>query len=230
MSQAPLITPSDLLQNGATSDFLAQFVPRPLSVQIMTAGPLGTMQFAWQQQIDTAYSATIPSESVAPSWSSDLADPGFGTLTFAPGTYNAGDIYTVSSQAVVTGGTGSGIGLVSATRFDPRLVACARATSDGCTWMQPRVVSPVISVGPQIIGWFADVASFYLRSRQGMTPAGAGNGDDNVRLRYETAEKQLKAIGVSQQRPPDIVDSSPGNAGGGFTVQPISGDLVGWNC
>jgi hypothetical protein len=228
MSQAPLLTPSDLLQNGGTSDFLAQFVPRPLLVQIQTGGPLGAMQFLWQQQIDGSYSAAVPSEAISP-WSVDLPDPSFCSLSFAPGTYVPGDVYVVSSQGVVSGGSGSGVGLLSATRFDPRIIACARATSDIVTFTQPRVVAPIISIGPQIVGWGCSRAIWHLRCRQGVTPPGAGGGDDQQRLNAEEAEKQLRAIGVSQTRPPDIVDSSPGNAGSGFTAQPISGRLVGWD-
>lgn len=225
--QNPLVTPSDLLQNGATSDFMAQFVPKPLLVQIQAAGGLGAMQFAWQQIVDGAYSSTIPSESINP-WAIDLTDPGFGTLSFATGTYVLNDVYNVSSQGVVSGGSGGGIGLLSATRFDPRLIACARATSDAVTWLQPRCVAPIVSVGPQIVGWIAALAIFHLRCRQGVTPAGAGAGDDQVRLNYEAAERELKRIGAGKDRPPDIIDSSPGDAGAGLNAYPGGDPLTGW--
>lgn len=232
MSQAPLITPSDLLQNGATSDFLAQFQAQPLSILIIAGGPLGTMTWEWQQVGDTSFSSTIPSEVVAGggSWVFGLPDPTWAIATFAPGAYNTGDVYNVNSSGIVTGGTGGGIGLISATRFDLRLQVCDATTSKAVTWMLPRCTPPILSVGSQVKEWMSSVAIYALRSRQGITPSGAGAGDDNVRARAVDGEKNLKSIGVSQQRPPDIVDSSPGNAGAGFTVLPISGDLVGWGC
>jgi hypothetical protein len=198
-------------------------------VQIVAGGALGAVSFTWQQQIDSSPGPTIPTEAIVP-FGVDLPDPAFCSLSFGAGTYVQGDIYTVSSTGVVTGGSGTGVGLLAATRFDPRVVACARATSDAVTWMQPRCVPPIISVGQNVAGWLADLALFHLRTRQGMTPAGAGNGDDQKRADYETAVRELKAIGAAQMRPPDLVDSSPGNAGAGFTAMPISGPLVGWSC
>lgn len=227
MSQADLIQISDLLQYGASSDFLSQFQPRPLSVQIVAGGALGSMTWQWQSFGDPAYSAVIASEN-APPWVYSLPDPGFGTLTFASGTYNANDVYTISTAGVVTGGTGGGIGMVSATRFDPRAIACTSATSKGVTWLQPRCVPPIISVGPQVKEWLACVAVYALRSRQGMTPPDAGAGDDNVRLRAVDAEKQLRAIGISEDRPPDIIDSSTSNTGAGFAAYPIGDSLRGF--
>lgn len=227
MSQVDLIATADLLQYGASSDFVSQFQPRPLTVQIVAGGVLGPMTFQWQQQGDPAWSAVVASEAFAP-WPWLLTDPGYGTLTFAAGTYNAGDVYTVSSIGTVTGGSSGGIGLLSATRYDIRALTCTAVTSKAVTWMQPRVVPPVISVGPQIKQWLAALAIYDLRSRQGMTPPDAGAGDDNQRLRAVDAEKQLRQIGGSEDRPPDIVDSSQGDAGAGFSALPVGDPLRGY--
>lgn len=227
MAQADLISLTDLLQYGASSDFLNQFQPRPLSIQIVAGGALGTMQWQWLSSENPTYSATLTSENVSP-YTYTLPDPGFGTLTFSAGTYVLNDIYQVSSAGVVTGGTGGGVGLISAVRFDLRALTCTAVTSKGVTWMQPRVVPPVISVGPQIKQWLAAIAIYDLRSRQGMTPPEAGAGDDNVRLRALDGEKQLRLIGASNDRPPDIVDSSTGNTGAGFSAQPIGDSSRGW--
>jgi hypothetical protein len=226
-NQPQFLVPADLLRYGMSSDFLAQFQLRPLTVQIVAGGGLGAMSWQWQQAGDSAFSALFPSEA-APPWAWSLTDPGFGILTFATGTYNANDVYNVSTAGVVTGGSGGGIGLISASRFDVRQDACIWAISTAITWMTPRVVAPVLSVGPQIFGWIADLAIFKLRSRQGLAPPGAAVADDQVRLNYEIAEKNLKLIGESQDRPPDLVDSSQGNAGAGFAAYPIGDTLRGW--
>jgi hypothetical protein len=227
VAQVDLLSPTEALQYGASSDFLSQFQPRPLTVQIVAGGVLGVMSWQWQAQGDVAYSAVVTSEAGAPQ-PYLLVDPGYGTLTFAAGTYVTNDIYNVSTAGVVTGGTGGGIGLVSATRFDLRALTCTAVTSKAITWMQPRVVPPVVSVGPQIKQWLAALYVYDLRSRQGMTPPDAGAGDDNQRLRAVDAEKQLRAIGGSEDRPPDIVDSSQGDLGAGFPAQPIGDSLRGF--
>lgn len=231
MAQVQLIQISDLIQMGSSSEFLTQFQPRPLTVQIVTGGALGTMTWQWQQQGDTAFSAVISSEAQGGgAWSYALPDPGFGTLTFPDGAYVINTTYTISSATptpTVTPGVGALAGL-SATRFDCRQLSCIEVTSLAVTWMQPRVVPPVVSIGSQIVGWLADLVMYRLRSRQGMTPPEAGAGDDNVRLRAKDAETQLKAIGASADRPPDIVDSSQGDTGAGFAAYPIGDSLTGW--
>jgi hypothetical protein len=228
MAQAQLIQVTDLQQLGASSDFLVQFQPRPLTVQIVAGGALGVMTWQWQQVGDSAFSSVISSEAQGgAAWSYSLSDPGFGVLTFPDGTYVINTTYLVSSTGSVTPGASAYAGL-TATRFDARLLACIEVTSLAVTWMQPRVVPPVISVGQQIVGWLADIVMYRLRSRQGMTPPEAGAGDDNVRLRAKDAEAQLKAIGASADRPPDIVDSSQGDAGAGFAAYPIGDSLTGW--
>lgn len=226
-NQPKLIQVADLGRLGASSDFLAQFVPRPLLVQIVTPGALGTMTYQWQVKGDSAYAGPVSSD-VGAIWSDSPADPAFAVLTFAAGTYIANDTYTVSASGTVTGGTGSGIGLLSATRFDPRDDACIEATSTGVTLLQPRAVPPVTSCGAAISGWLYDLVMYRLRSRQGMTPPGAGAGDDNIRLRAELATKELRAIGVSDSRPPDLVDSSQGDLGAGFSAYPVGDALAGW--
>lgn len=226
-SQPQLIQPSDLPRFSMSSDFLSQFAVRPLSVQIVAGGALGVMTWQWQRAGDANWSEAIASESPAP-WQYSPNDPAFAILTFAAGTYNQGDVYNVSSSGIVTGGSGGGVGLLTATRFDVRNDACIEITSLTVTWLQPRCVPPIVSVGPQIQGWMGDLISYRLRSRQGMTPSGAGAGDDNARARAEKAETEIKAIGASKDRPPDIVDSSADDTGAGFPAQPVGDSLRGF--
>jgi len=224
MSQADLLQQLELLQYGASSDFLDQFQPRPLSVQIVTGGVLGSMTWQWQQVGDPAWSPVFNSEAAAP-FVYLPKDPAFAQFSFAAGTYVQGDVYNVSTAGVVTGGSNA---LLTATRFDVRALSITAQTSKAVTWMQPRVVPPVVSVGPQIKEWIAALVVYALRSRQGATPPDAGAGDDNQRLRAEDAEKQLKAIGASADRPPDLVDSSTGDTGAGFSAYPIGDSLRGF--
>lgn len=226
-NQPQLIQVADLPQLGAASDFLAQFQPRPLSLQIVTPGNLGAMTWQWQLQGDATYSAPVASEAQGgAAWSYTLPDPGYGAITFPDLYYLAGSLYTVSSTGTVTAIGGATIG-PTAARFDVRQLACAEVTSVAITWMQPRVVPPVLSIGPQILGWLGDLVIYRLRSRQGMTPEQGGAGDDNVRVRAKMAEDNLKLIGASEDRPPDIVDSSTGS-GAGFPVMPLGATLRGW--
>jgi len=227
VAQVDLITPDDLLQLGATSDFQAPFRLRPLLVQIVVGGALGVMTFQWKRKDDTAYGPVHSSEAAAP-WALALADPGFGVLTFADGTYVAGDVYTVSSAGVVTGGSATGVGLLSATRFDVIALACTSATSKGVTWLKPRCVPPILSVGLQIKQWLVCIAKDDLKGRDGLAPEGTGVGDDNTRARAKDAEAQLKAIGASADRPDDLVDSSTDGTGAGLPVYPMSDDPTGF--
>jgi hypothetical protein len=226
MAQDLLIQPSELGQYGASSDFLAQFALRPLELQIGIGGALGAMAVQWRRQGETNFSELFYSDAVS-SWSLELPDPSWTTITCAAGSYVAGTLYVISSNGVVIPGVGAIAG-IAATRSDQRLLWCTAATSKGVTWMQPRVVPPVISVGAQVKEWLADLAIYGLRKRLGLTPAGAGPGDDEVRARNEAAERNLKLIGSSSDRPPDLVDSSTGNAGAGFNAYPTGDDLRGF--
>jgi hypothetical protein len=226
LAQLPLIDAADLLRFGGTSDFLEQFRARPLLILIDGAGVLGVMSFQWKRQGEDNYSATIYSEAGA-AWSYTLPDPAHATLTFAAGAYVANTAYTVDSHGAVTPGVGAFVGL-TATRLDLIADACLSATKKAATWMQPRVVSPVISIGEDIKQWIADIAKYGLRSRNGLTPPGAGAGDDNDRLRAVDAEKNLKLIGQSTDRPQDLIDSSGSLEGAGLPAYPTGGDLRGW--
>lgn len=228
MPQDPLITREKLALYGAPSDFLAQFRARPLVVEIVTGGALGTMTFRWRlQDDDDAWSDEETSEAGS-TWSTTLADPAFATLTFAAGTYVADKQYVVRSSGAVVAGSGA-LDALTATRIDIVASICDSTTKKAVTWLSStRVVPPIVSVDTEIEEWLAAVAIYALKSRQGSTPPGAGLGDENLRLRALDAEENLKAIGRSAQRPPGLVDSSSSGDGGGFTAYPESDDLRGW--
>jgi hypothetical protein len=215
-----------MLRFGGTSDFLDQFRARPLSILVVDGGALGVMTFQWKRQGEDNYSATIYSEAGA-SFSFVLPDPAHATLTFVDGAYLASSTYVIDSAGRVTLGIGAFDGL-TATRFDLIADACLSATKKAATWMQPRVVSPVLSIGEDIKQWIADVAKYALRSRNGVTPPGAGAGDDNDRLRAVDAEKNLKLIGQSTDRPQDLIDSSGSLEGAGLPAYPTGGEIRGW--
>src|SRR3954470_15263936 len=226
VTQAPLITAADLLRFGASSDFLEQFRPRQLTVLMVAGGPLGAATFQWKRIDEEHYSATIYSEAGA-AWSVTLPDLAYATLTFAAGAYVPNTAYSVGSLGIVLPGTGAFDG-ITATRLDLIADACLSATKKAATWIQPRVVSPVLSVGEDIKQWIADIAKYGLRSRNGLTPPGAGAGDDNDRLRAVDAEKNLKLIGQSTDRPYELVDSSGTTEGAGLPAYPTGSPLRGW--
>jgi hypothetical protein len=220
MSQGLLITPSDLPLYGAASDFLAQFAVQTLVVKITTAGALGTMAWAWKQLGDIDYSDPITSTTTTPNVIS-LPDPGYAALTFAAGSYVLDSTYTIDPSGTVTR-AGGAINTVTATRSDIVTSMCEVVTSQAVTWMQPRAKPPIISVGTGCKSWLADIVIYRLKSRVGMSPGTIGSGDENLRLRAEDAEKNLRAIGRSDNRPPDLVDSSTNNLGPGIPLMPRS--------
>ena len=224
MTQALLITPAEVALYGANSDLVSQFLIRQLEVKITTGGHLGTMAIAWRRQGDSVFSPDLVSETGA-AWAINLPDPGFSALTFPDGPYVLNEVYLVSPSGAVSGGSVAG---VVAARVDVVQSFCQSATSRAVQWMLPRVVPPVISVGPQIKEWIASLVVYGLKSRQGMAPPEGQAGDENVRMRAVDAEKELKLIGLSADRPPDLVDSSPDDAGAGFTAYPVGDDLRGW--
>lgn len=226
MSQSPLITRGDLVSHGASSDFLGQFAVRSIQISCVTGGTLGTATFAWRVFGDASWSAEERSDTATP-WTWELPDQAWCTATFAAGTYTAGDTWDVSQSGTVTP-VDIAPDTVEATRLDIVADTIASVTSDAVTWMQPRVVPPVISLGTGQKGWLAVLAIYRLKSRQGMTPTQAGTGDENLRARALDAEENLKNIGGSAQRPPDIVDSSATGAGAGIPLMPASDDLRGW--
>lgn len=226
MSQAPLITRRDLLNHGADSGFLAQFALRQIEVECVTAGALGVASFAWRFVGDSLWSAAEVSEAGS-TWTWEAPDPSWASLTFAAHSYADGNAWTVSTSGTVTPQAGAP-STVTATRADIVAATIASGTSDAVTWMQPRVVPPVVSLGEGQKGWLAVICIYRLKSRQGMTPAQAGSGDENLRARALDAESNFRAIGASAQRPPDIVDSSDGGTGAGLSLLPLSDPLRGW--
>jgi hypothetical protein len=221
LPQAPLIARRDLLNHGASSEFVDWFRLRPIEVQVQTGGALGAVTIAWRVQGDLNWSAPEPSEP-GTSWAWDAPDPAWASLVFPAGSYTAGDTWTVATSGAVVAQGSPSAGPPTATRYDLVALTCAAVTSDAVTWMQPRCVPPVLSLGEGQKGWLAHVAIYRLKSRQGMTPAQAGSGDENLRARALDAEENIKRIGRSDNRPPDIVDSSPGGTGAGIPQMPVS--------
>lgn len=221
MAQLPLITEADLVEQGASSDFLAQFRVRPIEVKCTTSGALGVATFAWRPYGATEWSADELSDAAAP-WAWSVPEPAWAVVTFAAATYTSGNQWSIAASGVVTPAGGSP-STVTATRV--RIVATTidAVTSDAVTWMaNNRVKPPVLSLGAGQRGWLAAIAIYRLKSRQGMTPSQAGQGDENLRARAIDAEENLKAIGRSDGRPPDLVDSSTNNLGTGIPLMPRS--------
>jgi hypothetical protein len=212
--QAALITRRDLLNHGASSDFLERLKIRPIEVQISTGGSLGTMTVAWRPQGATGWSRAEQSEPGG-TWTWDTPDPGYASATFPAAVYTAGHAWTIATDGSVTPQGAAPAG-PTAVRNDVVAAIIAGVTSDFVTWAQPRCVPPIVSIGEGQKGWAAAIAVYRLKSREGMTPTQAGTGDENQRARALDAELNIKGIGASAMRPPDIVDSSPGGGGTGI--------------
>jgi hypothetical protein len=221
MAQSPLITRRDILNHGASSDFLSQFLVRSIEVQVQTGGALGVMTVAWRFQGATTWSVVEGSVAGA-EWIFEVPDPGFADVTFPAHTYTEGSTYTIDPAGNVIPQGSATVG-PTAERSDVVGAVIDAVTSDVVTWTQPRVVAPIVSLGEGQKGWAAALAFYRLKSRQGMMPNQAGTGDENLRARALDAETNFKAIGASNNRPPDLIDSSAGGgtAGAGFQM-PVS--------
>ncbi len=223
MSQPLLITPAELGSYGADSDFREQFTLRAIKIVITTPGALGTMAFTWQIVGDDNVSNPVPSEAGAP-WPYELRSRAWCTLTFADGAYAANATYTVSRTGVVSGPDS----LITATRRDVLTDLCSEVTSEGVALMAcNRIVPPVTSPGPAVKGALGRIVVYRAKSLIGLTPGDAGSGDGNIIKLADDALKFLSGIGANNNRPPDLIDSSPGT-GAGIPLLPCSDDLRGW--
>ena len=220
MAQATLIGRRDLLNHGASSDLLDGFRIRPIEVSVVTPGALGVAAFNWRVVGSDNWSVEEPSEAGS-SWTWQLPDPAFAEVVFPAQAYVAGDSWIVSTSGEVAPQATAPAGL-TARRFDVVDLACIAISDDFATWAQPRCVPPIISITEGQRAWAAVIAVYRLVIRSGITPKGAGAGDDNLRLRAEDAEHNIKAIGRSDNRPPGLVDSSVGGKGGGIPLMPRS--------
>lgn len=227
MAQAILITRRDILNHAAGSDVVNWFKLRPVEVQILTGGALGTMIVQWRYLGGDTWTGNEGSNAGA-TWEWEIPDPAFATITFPAATYVAAQAWTIAVNGTVTpqGATPAG---PTATRDDVVTKTCEAVTSDIVTWCQPRVVPPILSLGEGQKGWGARIANYRLKSRQGLTPSQAGTGDENLRALALDAEENFKGIGESAMRPPDIIDSSTSNLGAGLSALPISDTSRGWD-
>lgn len=220
MPQQPLIDRGDILAHGAGADFLDGFRVRPLEVQIVDGGALGEMSARWRFRGDDRWSNPEPS-SDGSSWTWSPQEPAWVELTFTAQVYVQGQTWSVGVTGTVTPQEGAPGG-VSATRIDLVTRHIAAVSSKIAEWVQPRCVAPIISLGE---GQKADAAVwviYRLKSREGLTPKDVGPGDDNWRQLAEDAERNFRAIGRSDNRPPDLVDSSPTGTGAGIPLMPTS--------
>lgn len=211
-----LVTPAQLSRYNVPSDFLAQFQPRPFQVQIVVAGALGSMAFAWQWLGDSAYSASIYSAAGAPwTWTVDSA---FADLTFAAATYGLNDTYIVDTSGHVTGPSGN----VSAALWDQRQLACSAVTLEAMQRMRDAIRPPLLTWGDDATTHAAAWVYAILKRGKGATPQGAGAGDENIFLAEKSAQNFFSSIGAGG-KPDSMTDTSTTTDGPLFAAYP-SGD------
>lgn len=221
LPQQPLIDRGDLLAHGAGSDFLDGFRVRPLELQVVAGGGLGQMSVRWRLRGDERWSVPEPSSEGASTWTWSLEDPAWASVTFIDQQYVEGHTWSVGVTGLVTPQEDAPGG-VSSVRQDLVTRHIAAVSSKIAEWTQPRCVPPIITLGE---GQKADAAVwviYRLKSREGLTPKEVGPGDDNWRQLAEDAERNFRAIGRSDNRPYDIVDSSPSGNGAGIPLMPTS--------
>lgn len=222
---ADLVTRAELPQFGVAPEFLEQFTVRPIQVQIVTAGALGTMTAKWRPLGETVYSETVASSSLGPwSWSPAQSS---AVIAFASGVYVASSIYTIDEAGTVTI-SGGGIATVTASRYDLVAKSITSQTQKAVDLMQPRITPPLTAWGSGIKNAVASMVLYDLKSAVGLASGSAAVGDDNIRLRYMDAVDYLQRIGRGDRKPPDVADSSSGGAGAGLMVAVASDDLAGW--
>ncbi len=221
MAQSNLITRRDLLNHGAGSDFVGYFALAPVEVAIDTAGALGVMTVKWRPVGAEDWNQPAQLSDPGSSWTWEIPDPSWASVTFPADDYVADDAWIIDAAGTVTP-VSTAPDTLTGERFDIITTICAGVTSDIVTWAATRCVLPVVSIGEGSKGWGAVIAIYRLKSRQGMTPSGAGSGDENLRARALDAELNFKAIGRADTRPPDFVDSSTSGAGTGIPQLPVS--------
>lgn len=218
----PLVPPAQLSRWGIPSAFLAQFEPRPIDVQIETAGALGTMSFVWRWAGDEAWSPAIVSDDDATSWVYELEDA-FATLTFAAQSYVAATASRIDRNGLVTGGSG-----ITAARYDQRAQACSSVTAEVMMRVADAVFAPLVTWTDDWRTHSAQMVYAVLKRGKGATPGDAGgSGDANIFLAEDIARKFFDHIGKSG-RPDGIVDTPVSTDGPLIPAMPSGDALRGW--
>lgn len=215
-----LITPRLLSRYNVPSAFLSQFDARPFNIQISTGGALGVMQFQWQYAGDTAWSAPIVSVAGS-TWAYTLDDT-FSDLTFAARTYVLAEAYTVDTNGAVTGATG-----LTAARFSLVTNACSAVTAEAMTLMQDAIHPPLTVWGDDAATHAAAMVYAVLKRGRGLTPDGAGVGDENLFVAEKIARKFFSDIGENG-RPANMTDTSASSDGPMIPAYPAGDTLRGW--
>ena len=226
MAHTPLVTRAELPRYGVPSDFLAQFDVRPLEIQIVTGGALGTMTARWRPLGESAWSAVLTSSPRTP-WAITPARS-FADLSFATGVYIASSLYTVDEAGTITRTLGA-IDTLTATRFDVVEINIAAVTAQAVDFMQPRMTAPLLTWGDAVKKNAASWLKYLLKSDVGMAPGQGAVGDENVRLQFEDAQLYFRNIGRGDKKPTDITDSSSGGLGAGLMVSIASDEKAGWD-
>jgi hypothetical protein len=96
--------------------------------------------------------------------------------------------------------------------------------------MSPAIVPPILEWGSDIRAIAARIAVYELKSLVGLSPPGAGVGDENLLLRAQEARKMADSIGLGQIQPQDpFEDSSTSTTSEGAAVLAIKSDEPrGW--
>jgi hypothetical protein len=219
-----LVQPAQLSRYNVPSAFLAQFDAKPFLLEVLVGGALGALQLQWQYPGDTGWSAPIVSTAGA-SWAYTLDDT-FADLTFAAGTYRAGDQYLVDAAGNVVPQGSALAGLISAARFDLRANACSAITSEALMLMADAITPPLLSWGDDVTMHAAEWVYERLKRGRGMAPSGAAAGDASVATEGFEARKFFAAIGENG-RPSTMTDSSA-PSDGPIALLPYGDCRRGW--
>jgi hypothetical protein len=193
---------TELEQYGLSYEFLQQFEPRPIEVQITTGGALGAMQIAWRFQGTQNYSDPLKS-TAAGSWAPRLSDV-YADAVFPAGTYVVDSVYVIDAAGAVT--TPGGSPAITASRFDLRKTATKAASDEAIARMS--LEPPVYAVGDDVRGAVGRIAAYELKSIKGLAPTGAAIGDENLLVRATQAREYLDLIGQDKIESPGLIDSS----------------------
>lgn len=216
-----IVAPTQLSRYGVPPAFLSQFQARPFQIQISTAGALGVMQFQWQTIGDAGLSPSIVSSGSAPPWLYTIDDV-FADLTFAAGSYTLNAIYTVDALGAV-----SPSGLVTASLFDRRQIACSAVTREALQRMRDAIRPPLTSWGDDATEHAAAWVYAKLKRGKGATPEGAGAGDALIFHAEKLAMDFFDGIG-RDGRPDSMTDTSPSADGPLIPVYPFGDTPRGW--